>query len=203
MSNKKLLIGLVIFILLAVTIGSVGLYSFYRSNEKAITYYHTAKGASEIQSIYQAQISVWKDMMQRKEDSSIFHNYYYVFSKLSDRIQDGLFNLKIKFMVEEDNTWEKVEQLRILHQKISEKYVTIIFDKKVSALSLDPSSIMKEYEKPILDGLDDIAASSMNIADKEIGRSVKYYFPLMISFLIILTALAIILIVTITKGKRD
>jgi hypothetical protein len=202
MSNKKLLIGLVIFILLVATIGSVGLYSFYKSNEKTLYYCHSAKEAKEILTIYQAQIGIWKDMLQSKENAPGFHNYYYKFSKLSDKIQDGLFNLKIKFMVEEDDTWEKIEQIRTLHQKASEKYVSIIFDKKIEALSMDPSTIMKEYEAKILDGLENIFTVSMNVVDKEIGRSLKYYFPLMISFLVILTSLAIILIVTITKGKR-
>jgi hypothetical protein len=107
MSDKKLLVGLVIFILFLITMGSVGLYSFYKSNEKTLHYCHAAKEAKDVLTIYQAQMSVWKDMLQSKENAPGFHKSYYEFSKLSDRIQDGLFNLKIRFMVEEDDTWRK------------------------------------------------------------------------------------------------
>jgi hypothetical protein len=202
MSNKKLSIGLVIFILLSVLIGLVSLYSFSKSTEKAINYYHTAKDASSIQTIYQAQMRIWKDMLQSKENAPFFQNYYYEFSKLSDRIQDGLFNLKIKFMVEEDDTWEKIEQIRTLHQKASEEYISVIFDKKIQAFAMDPSTIMKEDEAKILDGLENIFKASMNVADKEIGKTAKFYFLMMSAFLVMLTALAIIMIVMIIKGKR-
>ncbi len=127
-SNKKLVIGLIIFILVLVINGSVGLYSFYKSNEKAIHYYNSVKDAKDIQGMYQAQINIWNNMLLSKENDSVFHNYYYEFSKISDRIQDGLFNLKIKFIGEEDNIDEKIEQVRLLHQKVSEKYISIIFE---------------------------------------------------------------------------
>jgi hypothetical protein len=202
MSDKKLLVGLVIFILLLITIGSVGLYSFYKSNEKVLHYCHAAKEAKDVLTIYHAQMSIWKDMLQSKENAPSFHKSYYEFSKLSDRIQDGLFNLKIRFIVEEDDTWEKIEQIRTLHQKASEKYVSVIFDKKIEALSIDPLTIMNEYETTILNGLENSFTSSMNLANKEIVKTKKLYLCLMSAFLAILTALAIIMTVMIIKGKR-
>jgi hypothetical protein len=97
---------------------------------------------------------------------------------------------------------EKIEQIRTLHQKASEKYVSVIFDKKIEALSIDPSTIMKEYETNILDGLENSFTSSMNFADKEIVKTKKLFLFLMSAFLAILTALTIIMTVMIIKGKR-
>ena len=201
-SNKKLVIGLIILVLLLVITGSVGLYSFYKSNEKAIHYYNSVKDAKDIQTMYQAQINIWKNMIQNRENVSTFSRNYYEFSKQSERIQDSLFNLKIKFIGKEDNIGEKIEQIRSFHQKVSDKYVSLIFENLTIYLSLDPATVMKEDEAKVFDDLEKIVTSIMNLVDEEIGKTTKYYFPIMIAFLVMLTALVIIMIVIIIAGKR-
>ena len=201
-SNKKLVIGLIILVLLFVISGSVSLYSFYKLNEKAIHYYHSVKDAKDIQTMYQAQINIWKNMIQNRENVSNFSRNYYEFSKQSERIQDSLFNLKIKFIGKEDNIGEKIEQIRSFHQKVSDKYVSLIFENLTTYLSLDPATAMKEDEAKVFDDLENIVTSIMNLVDEEIGKTTKYYFPIMIAFLVMLTALVIIMIVIIIAGKR-
>ena len=204
-ANKMLLIGLIIFILILDIIGSVGLYSFHKSNERTIHYYHLAKDARDIQTFYRTQVKTWNYMIQSTGNDSLFHSQYYEFSKLSDRIQDDLFNLKIKFTDEERNTSEEIAQLRSFHKQVSEKYISIAFDKTSNILLRDYSSIMsvmKEDEAKIFDGLEKIVTSSINLADKEIGKTAKYYFFTVVTFFVMLTALAIIMIVMIIKEKR-
>lgn len=63
MSDKKLVSGLIMLVFFLVILGALGLFSFYKSNEKTLHYYHSAKDAKDIQTVYQAQINIWKDMI--------------------------------------------------------------------------------------------------------------------------------------------
>ncbi len=61
---------------------------------------------------------------------------------------------------------------------------------------------MKEDEAKVLGDLEKIVTSIMNLADKKIGKTAKYYFFMMTAFIVMLTALAIIMIAMIITGKR-
>jgi hypothetical protein len=201
-SNKKLTIGLIILILLLVISGSVGLYSFYNSNKKTIYYYNAVKDVKDIEKMYQTQINIWRNMILNKDNVSNFSRNYYEFSKQTERIQDSLFNLKIKFLSEQDNIGEKIDKMRLFHQKITDRYVSLVFENLTPYLSQNPAVAMKEDEERALDDLERIVASVTALADKKIGNSTEPYFFMAISFFVILTAIFFILILMIITERR-
>jgi hypothetical protein len=201
--NKKLFIGLIILVLFLVIGGTVGLYSFYKSNEKAIQYYHAVKDAKDLQGMYREQSNKWKIMILSRENASVFPKNYYEFSKLSDKIQDNLFNLKMKFIGKEDNIGEKIEQVRSFNQKVYDRYVSLIFENLADDLSSHLPYLMQEDETKMHDDLEKITTSITNLADKEIGKVAKDYFFMAILFLVMLIAIAIMMIVIITGKRRE
>ena len=201
-SNKKLVIGLILIILLLVINGSFGVYSLYKSNKKTVYYYHTVKDAKDIQIMYQTQINIWKNMIQNRENVPNFSRNYYQFSKQAERIQDSLFNLKIKFIGEDDKIGENIDQMRQYHQKITDRYVSLIFENLSAYSPLDSVSSMKENEEKLHNELEMIASSITNLADKEVAKATKYYLLMMSAFLVLLTVLAIVMVVMIITAKR-
>jgi len=200
--NRKLVIGLVLAIFILIVSGASGVYSFYKSNEKAAHYYDSLRDLKDIRTMYTTQISTLNDMVQNRWINNTFQKHYYEFSKTSDGIQDKLFNLKIKFIGEEDNLEEKIVQLKLLHKNVSDKYIAVIFETTNFLSSTDSSTAMKEDEAKLFNELEEIATSISNIADKKFGNTAKHFSFMMIAFLLILTTLVIVLTVMVVKAKR-
>lgn len=202
-SNRKIIIGLISIMLLMVVTAVAGFYSFYNTNNKAIRYFHTLKDIKDIKALYQEQISTWRSMAVNKEDDRILHDAYYKFSKKADIIQDKYFNLKMKFLDDNDNnTAEKIEKIKLFHQKTTEKYISVIFEVSAAVLPYDQSVLMRDDEAKIFEDLDYISKVIMGMVSTEIGKTTNYYYFMLASFLIILTMLSAILIVIMISGKK-
>lgn len=202
-SNRRIIIGLILIMLLMVVTAVAGFYSFYNANNKAIRYFHTLKDIKDIKAIYQEQISIWRSMVANKEDDRILHDAYYKFSKKADIIQDKYFNLRMKFLDDNDNhTAEKIEKIKSFHQKTSEKYISIIFEAPAGVLPYDQSVLMRDDEAKIFDDLDYISKVIMGMVSAEIGKTTNYYYFMLAAFLIILTLLSAIVIVIMISGKK-
>ncbi len=202
-SNRKIIIGLILIMLLMVVTAVAGFYSFYNANNKAIRCFHSLKDIKEIKSIYQEQISIWRSMAANKEDDRILHDAYYNFSKKADIIQDKYFNLRMKFLDDNDNhTAEKIEKIKLFHRKTSEKYISVIFEAPAGVLPYNQSVLMRDDEAKIFDDLDYISKVIMGMVTTEIGKTTNYYYFMLAAFLIILTLLSAILIVIMISGKK-
>jgi len=180
-----------------------GFYSFYNANNKAIRYFHTLKDIKDIKAIYQEQINIWRSMVANKEDDRILRDAYYKFSKKADIIQDKYFNLKMKFLDDNDNhSAEKIEKIKLFHQKTSEKYISVIFEAPAAVLPYDQSVLMREDEAKIFEDLDYISKEIMGMVSAEIGKITNYYYFMLAAFVMILTMLSAILIVIMLSAKK-
>jgi hypothetical protein len=201
-SNKKLLIAVVLLISALLVCATAALYSFNNSNKKTIYYYNAVKDVKDIQKMYQTQINIWRNMIMSKDNASNFSRSYYEFSKQAERIQDSLYNLKIKFVVEEHNIGEEVDQMRLFHQKITDRYVSLVFENLTPNFLQNPALAIKDDEEKALHDLESIVSSITTLADKKIVNSAEPYFLLAITFFIMLTV-AVILIVMIIIKRRE
>lgn len=202
-SNRKIIIGLIFIILIMVVTAVTGFHSFYNTNNKAIRYFNTLKDIKDIKALYQEQINIWRTMAAHKGDDQILRDSYYRFSKKTDIIQDKCFNLRMKFLDDNDNhTAEKIEKIKLFHQKTSEKYISIIFETSAAFLPYDQSVLMRDDEARIFDDLDFISKVIMGMVSAEIGKTKNYYYFMLAAFLIILTLLSAILIIIIISGRE-
>ncbi len=202
-SNRKIIIGLILIMLLMVVTAVAGFYSFYNTNNKSIRYFHTLKDIKDIKALYQEQISAWRSMAANKEDDRILHDAYYKFSKKTDIIQDKYFNLKMKFLDDNDNhTAEKIENIKLFHKKTTEKYISVIFEVPAAVLPYDQSALMREDEDKIFDDLDIISKAIIVMVSTEIGKTKNYYYFMLATFVIILALLSAILIVIMISAKK-
>lgn len=202
-SNKKIIIGLILIILIMVVTAVNGFYSFYNTNNKAIRYFHTLKDIKDIRALYQEQISMWRSMAANKEDDRILRDAYYKFSKMADIIQDKYFNLRMKFLDDNDNnTAEKIEKIKLFYQKTSEKYISAIFEAPAGVLPYDQSVLMRGDEAKIFENLDYISKVIMGMVSTKIGRTTNYFYFMLSVFVIIMILLSAIMIVIMISGKK-
>ncbi len=202
-SNKKIIIGLILIMLLLIITAVTGFNSFYKSNNKAIRYFHTLKDIKDIKSMYQEQIVIWRTMAAYKGDDQVLRDAYYKFSKKSDIIQDKFFNLRMKYIDENDNhTAEKIEKIKLFHQKASEKNISVIFETSAAFMPYDQAVLMREDEAKLFDELDFISKEIISLVGTEIGKTTNYYYFMLGIFFLVMIILCAILTMIMISRKR-
>ena len=190
LSTKLLISGTLAFIILLLTSGFLGLYSIRKSMEDSQYYTEAELSALRIQKTFQSQFHLWEKMILEGNDFKEFQKNYHNYSKLTDRVQDSLFNLKLTCMGIKVIP-EMIENLRLLHSEISRNHHTYIAKINEKEFRNKNGIIMLSQEKVkyALAKMDDIVDKIKTESANEIENINEYYFNLILFTLILLSAL--------------
>ncbi|MBN2042029.1 MAG: ATP-binding protein [Spirochaetes bacterium] len=200
LSTKILISGMLTLIILLLTSGFLGLYSIRKAMKDSQYFTEAELSALRIQGIFQNQFHLWENMILKGNDPEQFQNNYHKYSKLADRVQDSLFNLKLACM-EINGIPDKIENLRIFHNSISREHHTYIA-KLNEEYFKDKSRIVNLSQKKVKNAIremDDIVNKIKTESNNEIQNINEYYFNLILFTLILLSAIGGICAVYVTK----
>ncbi len=122
LTTKILITGILIFLLLLLTSGFIGLYTLKNSYIKTSHYIEAVNLARESQVYFQNQFYLWNNIILQGEDFSKYQTNYHSFTRYSDKVQDTLFNLKLLCNNFKEIP-DEITDLRQTHKQITTEYM--------------------------------------------------------------------------------
>jgi PAS domain-containing protein len=200
LTTKILITGILIFLLLLLTSGFIGLYTLKNSYIKTSHYIEAVSLARESQVYFQNQFYFWNNIILQGEDFSKYQDNYHSFTRYSDKVQDTLFNLKLLCSNFKEIP-DEITELRLSHKQITMEYMIFIEKLVESNFRIKKQILISSKWK------DEIAISEMNnlvtkiedAAGREIKRINNYYFSLALAAFVLLSISVVLMGIYIAK----
>ncbi len=200
-SNLRMMIGLAVLFLLLLANGALALITWNTSNSR-IGYYHASESESrETLALFQKQVHNWKEMLLSERGGRVYRTNFYAFSQQSSRIQDALFNLRMKFLDQKEIA-EEFLSVSAAHHALTGRYLSLLFelergDKKDG---IDPSDLVREEEGKALNAMHAVVAKMAALAEKEIARTNILFIISIAVSLTVISALFVLFIILIARN---
>lgn len=202
-NNIKLTASLALLLLLLLAQGFTAILLNSRSSQKREQYNEAIDLTHKVEISFRTQIAQWNTLTRSSQNSDLFREYYYNFSKSTDQIQDYLFNLKALFANNKELS-DKFNKIRNAHKGMTDKYLTYIY--KTSMLDsksqhLEIEDINRKNEN-ILPEIEEILSTIKHTANEELSNTNEFYQRILVISFILISAVFILCIIQITFNYR-